>query len=90
MRQAGMVNHAGVAGTRKKGGIRMQAERCSWSGPTLRNISKYRKNDEVMECFGNELEALKGDHSIRVRGQWGAAYCWDRGNFFEVQKIDRH
>jgi proteic killer suppression protein len=43
---------------------------------------------------GNRLEALsgnrKGQHSIRVNGQWRICFVWSEGNAHEVEITDYH
>jgi toxin HigB-1 len=43
---------------------------------------------------GNHLEALKrdrkGQHSIRISGQWRICFVWRDGNAYEVQIVDFH
>ena len=42
----------------------------------------------------NHLEALtddrKGQHSIRVNGQWRICFTWENGNAFNVEIVDYH
>ena len=42
----------------------------------------------------NHLEALtddrKGQHSIRVNGQWRICFTWKNGNAFNVEIVDYH
>lgn len=43
---------------------------------------------------GNGLEALKGDrkgqHSIRVNGQWRVCFIWSKAGPCEVEIVDYH
>lgn len=43
---------------------------------------------------GNRLEALKGDrkgqHSIRINGQWRICFRWQEGNAHGVEIVDYH
>jgi proteic killer suppression protein len=43
---------------------------------------------------GNRLEALSGDrkgqHSIRINGQWRICFKWRSGHAFEVEIVDYH
>ena len=43
---------------------------------------------------GNQLEALKGDrkgqHSIRVNGQWRLCFVWADGHATRVEIVDYH
>lgn len=43
---------------------------------------------------GNKLEALKGDrkgqHSIRINGQWRICFRWKDGDVFDVEIVDYH
>jgi len=42
----------------------------------------------------NHLESLtddrKGQHSIRVNGQWRVCFTWENGNAFNVEIVDYH
>ena len=42
----------------------------------------------------NQLEALKGDrkgqHSIRINGQWRICFKWQDGNALDVEIVDYH
>jgi toxin HigB-1 len=43
---------------------------------------------------GNQLEALKGDrkgqHSIRINGQWRLCFVWASGHATSVEIVDYH
>lgn len=43
---------------------------------------------------GNRLEALKGDrrgqHSIRINGQWRVCFVWKSDGVLEVEIVDYH
>ena len=43
---------------------------------------------------GNQLEALKGDrkgqHSIRINGQWRLCFVWTNGHATRVEIVDYH
>jgi proteic killer suppression protein len=43
---------------------------------------------------GNRLEALKGDrrgqHSIRINGQWRICFRWENGDAWDVEIVDYH
>lgn len=43
---------------------------------------------------GNRLETLSGDrkgqHSIRINGQWRVCFVWSDGNAHEVEVTDYH
>ena len=43
---------------------------------------------------GNSLEELKdnrkGQHSIRINGQWRVCFEWKNGNTFNVEIVDYH
>ena len=43
---------------------------------------------------GNRLEALsgsrKGQHSIRINGQWRICFEWKNGDTFNVEIVDYH
>lgn len=48
---------------------------------------------DLMSPPGNRLEALKGDrkgqHSIRINGQWRICFVWDDGAA-DVEIVDYH
>ncbi len=50
--------------------------------------------DDLRSPPGNHLEALKGDrrgqHSIRVNGQWRVCFVWKDGNAHDVEIVDYH
>ena len=54
------------------------------------------KLEDLMAPPGNRLEALKGDrkgqHSIRVNGQWRICFVWDAEacSAGEVEIVDYH
>lgn len=43
---------------------------------------------------GNRLEALRGDrkgqHSIRINGQWRICFRWQEGDAYDVEIVDYH
>jgi toxin HigB-1 len=43
---------------------------------------------------GNRLEALqrdrKGQHSVRINGQWRVCFVWRDGDAFDVEIVDYH
>jgi len=39
---------------------------------------------------GNQLEALKGYHSIRVNDRWRLVFRWESNNAHEVRLMDYH
>lgn len=43
---------------------------------------------------GNRLEALRGDrkgqHSIRINGQWRLCFVWTHGDARQVEIVDYH
>jgi toxin HigB-1 len=61
---------------------------------------KLRKLDSATELLdlaappGNHLEALrgerKGQHSIRINGQWRVCFVWRDGNAHDVEIADYH
>ncbi len=49
---------------------------------------------ELRSPPGNRLEALKGDrkgqHSIRINGQWRVCFIWRNGGAEDVEIVDYH
>ena len=49
---------------------------------------------DLKEPSGNNLEALKGDrkgqHSIRVNGQYRICFKWKDGDAYDVEVVDYH
>lgn len=49
---------------------------------------------ELAVPTGNRLEALKGgrkgQHSIRINGQWRICFVWRQGNAHHVEIVDYH
>jgi proteic killer suppression protein len=39
---------------------------------------------------GNRLEALKGEHSIRINDQWRVCFVWTDGGAEQVEIVDYH
>ena len=39
---------------------------------------------------GNRLEALKGQHSIRINDQWRVCFKWSDGDAHDVEITDYH
>ena len=50
--------------------------------------------DDLRVPPGNRLEALKGNrrgqHSIRINGQWRICFVWKDGNAHQVEIVDYH
>jgi proteic killer suppression protein len=50
--------------------------------------------DDLKVPPGNSLEALKGDrkgqHSIRINGQWRLCFVWTRDGAADVEIVDYH
>jgi len=73
--------------------------------PKLRNIERVARRkllylnqartlDDLKVPPGNHLEALKGDrkgqHSIRINGQYRLCFVWRDGEAIEVEITDYH
>lgn len=50
--------------------------------------------DDLRIPPGNRLEALsgnrKGQHSVRINGQWRICFIWSDGHAHEVEIVDYH
>jgi proteic killer suppression protein len=50
--------------------------------------------DELNVPPGNRLEAMKGDrrgqHSIRISGQWRICFRWESDGVYDVEIVDYH
>lgn len=50
--------------------------------------------DDLRIPPANRLEALsgnrKGQHSIRINGQWRVCFVWKDGNAYDVEIVDYH
>jgi toxin HigB-1 len=50
--------------------------------------------DDLRIPPGNRLEALsgnrKGQHSIRINGQWRICFVWKNGHAHDVEVVDYH
>ena len=57
-------------------------------------LNQARQLDDLRSPPGNRLEALKGDrkgqHSIRINGQWRVCFRWQGEDAFEVEIVDYH
>jgi proteic killer suppression protein len=60
----------------------------------LEYLHRARRLDDLRMPPGNRLEALagnrKGQHSIRVNGQWRICFVWHEGNAAQVEIVDYH
>jgi proteic killer suppression protein len=60
----------------------------------LRYLNQARVLDDLRVPPGNRLEALKGDrrgqHSIRINGQWRITFVWNDGGADHVEIVDYH
>jgi proteic killer suppression protein len=49
---------------------------------------------DLLRPPGNRLEALRGDrrgqHSIRINGQWRICFVWRDGEAWDVEIVDYH
>ena len=46
--------------------------------------------DDLRAIPGNRLEALKGQHSIRINDQYRICFCWRDRDAFDVEITDYH
>ena len=60
----------------------------------LRLINRARLLDHLRAPPGNRLEALsadrRGQHSIRINGQWRICFRWNDGDCEDVEICDYH
>ncbi|WP_306884913.1 type II toxin-antitoxin system RelE/ParE family toxin [Amorphus orientalis] len=60
----------------------------------LRMMNQARVLEDLRVPPGNRLEALKGDrkgqHSIRINGQWRICFRWTDGGPSNVEIVDYH
>lgn len=57
-------------------------------------LNQAMKLDDLRSPPGNRLEALKGNrkgqHSIRINGQWRICFIWGNGEPSGVEIVDYH
>ena len=65
--------------------------------PALRKLAQLEWSivlDDLKVPPGNGLEALKGDrkgqHSVRVNGQWRLCFVWTQDGAADVEIVDYH
>jgi toxin HigB-1 len=60
----------------------------------LRRIDAASLLSDLAIPPGNRLEALqrdrKGQHSVRINGQWRVCFVWRDGDAFDVEIVDYH
>ena len=60
----------------------------------LRQLDSATELRDLAAPPGNRLEALRGDrkgqHSIRINGQWRLCYVWRDGNAHDVEIVGYH
>jgi proteic killer suppression protein len=60
----------------------------------LEQLHAAKVLDDLRIPPGNRLEALKGDrrgqHSIRINGQWRICFIWKDGGADHVELVDYH
>lgn len=60
----------------------------------LRLVNNARTLDDLRVPPGNRLEALakdrRGQHSIRINGQWRTCFVWRDGHAHQVEIVDYH
>jgi proteic killer suppression protein len=60
----------------------------------LRQLDAAVQLAELASPPGNHLEALRGDrkgqHSIRINGQWRICFVWREGDAYNVEITDYH
>lgn len=60
----------------------------------LRMLNAAQRLDDLRVPPANRLEALKGDrkgqHSIRINGQWRICFVWQDGNAANATIVDYH
>lgn len=79
---------AGEVSKRLPGDIQAVARR------KLRMLNNAVTLEDLRIPPANRLEALKGDrkgqHSIRINGQWRICFVWKDGDAFNVEIVDYH
>jgi proteic killer suppression protein len=60
----------------------------------LRMLEAAMQLGDIASPPGNRLEALRGDrkgqHSIRINGQWRICFVWLEGAVHDVEIVDYH
>jgi proteic killer suppression protein len=60
----------------------------------LRQLDSATELRDLAAPPGNRLEALRGDrkgqHSIRINGQWRLCFVWRDGNAHDVEIVGYH
>ena len=56
----------------------------------LRMINNARRLDDLRIPPANWLEALKGQHSIRINDQWRICFRWGAAGAADVGIVDYH
>jgi proteic killer suppression protein len=60
----------------------------------LRQLDSSTELRDLAAPPGNRLEALRGDrkgqHSIRINGQWRLCFIWLEGNAYDAEIVDYH
>jgi toxin HigB-1 len=60
----------------------------------LRQLDSSTELRDLAAPPGNRLEALRGDrkgqHSIRINGQWRICFIWLEGNAYDAEIVDYH
>jgi toxin HigB-1 len=60
----------------------------------LRRIDAASLLSDLAIPPGNRLESLKedrkGQHSVRINGQWRVCFVWRDGDAFDVEIVDYH
>lgn len=60
----------------------------------LTQIHNAQSLEDLRAPPGNRLEALKGDrkgqHSVRINGQWRVCFRWQEGDAYDVEIVDYH
>lgn len=87
----GKAVEAVAAGNAPKG---FPAELVASAERRLRAISNAVELRDLLSPPGNRLEALKGDrkgqHSIRINGQWRICFRWTEAGAEDVEIVDYH
>ena len=57
-------------------------------------LDQARRLQDLKVPPGKRLESLKGNrkgqHSIRINGQWRICFCWNFGEVMDVEIVDYH
>jgi proteic killer suppression protein len=92
IRSFGDVETAKVADRQRS--LRLPADIQRRAQAKLDILNVAARLDDLRVPPGNRLETLsgnrKGQHSIRINGQWRVCFVWKDGDAYEVEIVDYH